>query len=104
MKKHTLAVIGIILVVIGIVSIFPTNNFNKLINKVYDYDSEYFKVKTKIIANAENMDQCSKAITALEQQLAIAIKIEQSRGVEPTKEEVTQVAFQALPIIKRFCK
>jgi hypothetical protein len=104
MKKHIIAVIGTILVIIGVVSIFPTTEFNKLINKIYDYDSEYFKVKTKIIANAEDMNKCSKAITALEQQLVIAIKIEQSRGVEPTKEEVTQVAFQALPIIKRFCK
>ena len=104
MKIHIIAVIGVILIIVGIVSIFPTNDFNKLMNKVYDYDSEYLTLKTKIISDAEDMNKCAEALTALEQNLIMVILIEKSKGIELTKEQVTEIAAQTLPIIKRLCK
>lgn len=104
MKREIVALAAVILIALGVVSVLPTNNVNKLINKVYDYDSEYLTLRTKIIADAENMNKCSEALTALEQNLVMAILIEKAKGIELSKEQVTEIASQAIPLIKRFCK
>jgi hypothetical protein len=104
MKREIIAGAAVILIALGAVSVLPTNNVNKLINKVYDYDSEYLTLKTKIIADAEDMNKCYEALTALEQNLIKVILIEKSKGIELTKKQVTEIAAQAVPLIKRFCK
>jgi hypothetical protein len=104
MKREIIAGAAVILIALGAVSVLPTNNVNKLINKVYDYDTEYLTLKTKIIADAEDMNKCAEALTALEQNLIKVILIERSKGVELTKKQVTEIATHVAPLIKRFCK